>query len=73
MSLLLEIPAELESEIREAAQREGRDFESYIIEAASEKARREKAQEAARLARSDAALDEITRLTEDLGLYEHQK
>lgn len=74
MSLLLEIPAETETQLREAAAREGRAVELFIIEAAREKARQsENAAETARQAKADAALDEITRITEELGLYEHQR
>lgn len=74
MSLLLELPIETETQLREAAAREGRDVENFIIEAAREKANQsEMVVEAVRLAKADAALDEITRVTEELGLYEHQR
>ncbi len=78
MSLTLEIPAETETQLREAAAREGRTIEIFILEAAREKARQsemesEVALATARQIKADAALDEITRITEELGLYEHQR
>ena len=77
MSLLLEIPTETETLLREAAAREGRDVEVFIIDAAREKARQsqlenEVAIEFARQVKADAALNEITSLTEELELYDWQ-
>lgn len=66
MPLVLELPEDIELRLREAAQSAGRDISAYIIEAASEQARREKAGHAARL----DALQEITRINEELGLYD---
>lgn len=70
MSLTLDIPAEVENELREVARRHGRELGAYILEAALEQTRREEQQ---RQGRADAGLDELTRLTEELGLYEHQR
>ena len=70
MSLTLDIPADIEDELCEAARRHGRELGAYILEAALEQTRR---QEQEQLARADAGLDELTRLTEELGLYEHQR
>lgn len=52
MSLTLEIPAEVENELRAKIQTA------------------QQSEEAQRIAKSDAALDELTRITEGLGLYE---
>lgn len=74
MSLTLDIPFEIENELREVARRQGRELGAYILEAALEHARRNPfVDEAARQAKADAALDELTRLTEELKLYEHQQ
>lgn len=76
MSLILEIPTEVENELREIATNEGQDLADFIVESVRERARLQAAQrqkEAQRIAKSDAALDELTRITEELGLYEHQK
>ncbi len=77
MTLTVELPAETETLLQAIAAREGRDLLSLVLEAANEKAAREKAQqqvagEEARREKADAALDELTRLTEEMGLYEHQ-
>lgn len=64
MSLIPEIPAEIETVIREVAEREGRDLKLYIIEAASEKARREQQDHAARL----QALQELADASQGLDL-----
>lgn len=37
MTLVLELPAETENQLREAAAREGRDVAQFVIEAATEK------------------------------------
>ena len=37
MTLILELPAETEKQLREAAARAGRDVESFVIEAATER------------------------------------
>ncbi len=37
MTLILELPAETENQLREAAAREGRDVSAYLIERATEK------------------------------------
>ena len=71
MSLTLDLPLDIENELREVAHRHGRELGDYILDAALEQARRE-AQEA-EFASRDAALDELTRITEELGLYEHQR
>ncbi len=70
MSLTLDTPLEIETELREVARRHGRELGAYILEAALEQTRRE---EQARIERADAGLDELTRLTEELGLDEHQR
>jgi len=40
MSLILEIPTEVENELREAARLTGREVEQFVLEAATEKADR---------------------------------
>lgn len=73
MSLTLEIPAEVENALREIATNEGHDLADFIIESVRERARLQatkRREEAQRIAKSDAALDELTRITEELGLYE---
>ncbi len=40
MSLTLEIPAEIEAQLREAAAREGRDVQSFLVEAALSRSKR---------------------------------
>ncbi len=67
MTLTVELPAETESLLQAIAAREGRDLEALVIEAINEKAARE-AEFAARL----DGLQELTRITEELGLYEWQ-
>lgn len=74
MSLTLDIPTELETELREVAARQGRELGDYILDAALQHARQNPfVDEAARQAKADAALDELTRITEELKLYEHQR
>ena len=109
MTLVLDVPAETEAQLREAAQRAGRAVEQFVLEAATEKVGRanrvltvaqsavlldvssthiERLLEAKRLgslsvedvalyqARQEAAnraLDEIVAMTEEQGLYDHQK
>lgn len=79
MTLTLELPAETETLLQAIAAREGRDVSALVIEAINEKAAREKVQqdqvagETARLAKADAALDTLTRLTEEMGIYQHQR
>ncbi len=64
MSLTLEVPAEVEAKLRAVAQQQGRDLSDYILAAALEKASREETR-AAQL----AGMDEIVRISEELGLY----
>jgi uncharacterized protein (DUF1778 family) len=76
MTLILELSAETETQLREAAAREGREIKTFIIEAAREKARQSAIAidgETTRQAKADAALDELTRITEELSLYQHQR
>ena len=65
MSLTLEVPAEIEAKLRAVAQQQGRNLSDYILEAALERARREEIR-----AEQLAGMDEITRINEELGLYE---
>lgn len=65
MLLTLEMPAEVEAELHTVAQQQGRDLSDYILAAALEKASHEE-ERAAQL----AAMDEIIRNSEELGLYE---
>ena len=65
MSLTLEVPAEVEARLRALAQQQGHDLNDYILEAALERANREETR-----AEQLAAMDEITRINEELGLYE---
>ena len=60
----LTIPTEIEVELREVAQEQGRDFNSYVISLLQEQARREKEQRQARL----AALQELADLSQELDL-----
>ena len=59
------IPAEIEAQLREVAQQQGRDLNDYILAAALEKASRE-----AKRAEQLAGLEEMTRINEKRGLYE---
>ena len=64
MSLTLEIPAEIEAQLRAVAQQQGRELSDYILAAALEKAQREQ-----KRAEQLAGMDEITRINEELKLY----
>ncbi len=66
MSLTLDIPLEVENELREVAQKHGRELGAYIVEAALEQTRREKQELRARM----EALQELTSINEELGLYD---
>ena len=55
MTLVLEVPAETEQLLREAAQRAGREVEQFVLEAATEKVGR--AQRILSLAQAAAFLD----------------
>ena len=59
MSLTLEIPAEIEAQLREVAQQQGRELNDHILAAALEKASRE-----AKRAEQLAGLEEMTRINE---------
>ena len=65
MSLTLEVSAEIEAKLRAVAQQQGRDLSDYILAAALEKASREEIR-----AEQLAGLEEMTRINEELGLYE---
>lgn len=64
MSLTLEIPIEIETELREVARQQGRELSEYILGAALEQTRREKSERQARL----GALQELADLSQDLDL-----
>ena len=64
MSLTLEVSAEIEAELREVAQEQGRDLDSYASALFEEQARREIEQRRARL----AALQELADLSQELDL-----
>jgi len=66
MSLILEIPTEVENEVREVAKRRGREIGDFILELALMQMRREEEERRLRL----EALQEMTRISEELGLYE---
>lgn len=66
MSLILEIPTEVENEVREVAKRRGREIGDFILELALTQMRREEEERRLRL----EALQEMTRISEELGLYE---
>ena len=68
MSLTLEIPAEIERELREVARRQGSDLGAYILHAALEQTRREAQESAARL----QALQELADLSQELDLDSDQ-
>lgn len=64
MSLIIEIPDELEGELREHARRRGLTPEQYLTEVALELIRQDKEQQL----RSES--QERTRISEELGLHE---
>ena len=66
MSFILEIPTEVENEVREVAKRRGREIGDFILELALTQMRREEEERRLRL----EALQEMTRISEELGLYE---
>ena len=63
MSLTLEIPSEIEAQLREVAEREGRDLSDYILAAAVEAAQTEQHRQA-RL----NALQQLADLSQELDL-----
>lgn len=63
MSLTLEVPPEIESELREVAREQGRDLNAYVLSLLEEQARQEK-QRRARL----EALQELADLSQELDL-----
>ena len=65
MSLTLEVSAEIEAKLCAVAQQQGCDLSDYILEAALERASREE-----KRAEQLAGLEEMTRINEELGLYE---
>ena len=65
MSLILEVSAEIEAKLRAVAQQQGRELNDYILEAALERASREE-----KRAEQLAGLEEMTRINENLRLYE---
>ncbi len=65
MSLTLEIPAEVEAKLREVAAQEGRELNAFIVEAALQVAQARQKERAAL-----AGLEEMTRINEELGLYD---
>ena len=65
ISLTLEIPAEIEAKLRAVAAQEGDELGTWILAAALEKAER-----AERRASQRAGLEEVTRINEELGLYQ---
>jgi len=64
MSLILEIPTEVENALRDVAKRRGRDVGSYIMEIALEQGQREEEKRRLRL----EALQELADLSQELDL-----
>ena len=64
MSLTLEIPAEIEAQLREVAARQGSELNAFILAAALEKAEREQTRRQQRL----TALQELADLSQNLDL-----
>jgi len=64
MSLILEIPTEVENALRDVAKRRGRDVGAYIMEIALEQGQREEEKRRLRL----EALQELADLSQELDL-----